>query len=128
MITYPAENGDAGEKSNLFAGAGIGRTVAFAVTIFSSAFLLFQVQPLISKIILPWFGGVAAVWTVFFLFFQIALLLGYLYAHCLTKFFQPQMQGRIHAVLLAASFLALPILPKSSWRPAPSDAPSLHIL
>jgi hypothetical protein len=128
MITYPAENGDAGENSRLFAGAGIGRTAAFAVAIFTSAFLLFQVQPLISKIILPWFGGVAAVWTVCLLFFQVVLLLGYFYAHCLTKYLQPRVQGRIHCVLLAASFLALPILPKSSWRPASSDAPSLHIL
>jgi len=53
----------------------------YALTIVVSAFLLFQVQPVIAKIILPWFGGSAAVWTVCMLFFQMALLLGYLYAH-----------------------------------------------
>src|ERR1051326_3056482 len=55
--------------------------VLFAATILLSAFLLFQVQPLIAKLILPWFGGSAAVWTSCMLFFQIALLGGYAYAH-----------------------------------------------
>ena len=57
----------------------------YGVAIFSSAFLLFQVQPLIAKIILPWFGGGAAVWIVCLLFFQLVLLLGYLYAHLLSR-------------------------------------------
>lgn len=52
----------------------------YGLAIFASAFLLFQVQPLITKIILPWFGGVAAVWTVCLLFFQVVLLAGYFYA------------------------------------------------
>ena len=89
-----------------------------------SAFLLFQVQPLITKIILPWFGGVAAVWTVCLVFFQVVLLLGYFYAHLLTSRVSPPMQGRIHAVLLALSLVALPILPKSSFKPAGSEAPT----
>ena len=53
-----------------------------AATIFLSAFLLFQVQPLIGKMILPRFGGVAAVWSAALLFFQLVLLAGYTYAHC----------------------------------------------
>src|SRR5277367_825128 len=57
----------------------------YGLAIFVSAFLLFQVQPLVAKIILPWFGGAAAVWIVCLLFFQVALLLGYLYAHFLTR-------------------------------------------
>ena len=85
----------------------------YGVAIFSSAFLLFQVQPLIAKIILPWFGGGAAVWIVCLLFFQLVLLLGYFYAHMLSRRFRPRVQGRIHAVILAASLLALPILPKT---------------
>src|SRR2546430_14664174 len=56
-----------------------------ALTIFVSAFLLFQLEPLIAKIILPWFGGVVAVWTVCLLFFQVVVLLGYLYAHLLAR-------------------------------------------
>jgi hypothetical protein len=98
------------------------------VAIFSSAFLLFQVQPLIAKIILPWFGGGAAVWIVCLLFFQIVLLLGYFYAHLLSRRFPPRTQGLIHAVILTGSLLALPILPKDSWKPLGPAAPVAHIL
>jgi SAM-dependent methyltransferase len=105
-----------------------GQKLVYGLAIFASAFLLFQVQPLITKIILPWFGGVAAVWTVCLLFFQVALLLGYFYAHALASRFHPRTQGRIHAALLAASFLTLPILPKSSWKPSGPEAPAWHIL
>lgn len=99
-----------------------------ALTIFLSALLLFQVEPLIGKIILPWFGGVAAVWTVCLLFFQVVLLLGYLYAHLLTRRFGRRVQGWLHTTLLAASLLVLPILPKNSWKPAGPELPALHIL
>jgi hypothetical protein len=99
-----------------------------ALTIFLSALLLFQVEPLIGKIILPWFGGVAAVWTVCLLFFQVVLLLGYVYAHLLTRHFGRRTQGWIHAALLAASALVLPMLPKNSWKPAGPEHPALHIL
>jgi SAM-dependent methyltransferase len=102
--------------------------LAFGIAIFSSAFLLFQVQPLIAKIILPWFGGGAEVWIVCLLFFQVALLLGYFYAHVLSQRFQPRTQVRIHAGVLAASLLALPILPKASWKPSGPEAPAIHIL
>jgi len=102
--------------------------LVYGGAIFSSAFLLFQVQPLIAKIILPWFGGGAAVWIVCLLFFQLVLLLGYSFAHGLSRRFQPRTQGRIHGVILAASFLALPILPKDSWKPSGPDAPVIHIL
>lgn len=102
--------------------------LAYGLAIFSSAFLLFQVEPLIAKIILPWFGGAAAVWTTCLLFFQVVLLLGYLYAHLLIRSFRPRMQGRVHAVLLAASLLALPILPKDSWKPSGLENPAMRIL
>jgi hypothetical protein len=100
----------------------------YGLVIFSSAFLLFQVQPLIAKIILPWFGGVAAVWITCLLFFQVVLLLGYLYSHLLARSFRPRAQGRIHAALLAASLVALPILPKQSWKPTGPEHPAGHIL
>src|SRR3954451_7241068 len=91
--------------------------VFFALTILLSAFLLFQVQPLIAKLILPWFGGSAAVWTRCMLFFQIALLGGYAYAHWLNG--QPaSRQILIHSALLAISFLSLPILPSAWWKPS----------
>lgn len=110
------------------ARASTTQVFLYGLTIFASAFLLFQVQPLIAKIILPWFGGVAAVWTVCLLFFQVVLLLGYLYAHMLTRNLRPAMQGRVHVALLAASLLALPILPKDSWKPSGVGDPALHIL
>src|SRR5262245_1751166 len=81
----------------------IAGTASYALTIFLSAFLLFQVQPIIAKIILPWLGGPAAVWSVCLLFFQSVLLLGYLYAHLLTSRIAPRWQGAIHAALLSLS-------------------------
>jgi hypothetical protein len=102
--------------------------LTYFLAIFLSAFLLFQVQPLIAKIILPWFGGGAAVWIVCLLFFQIALLLGYLYAHFLTQFVPAAAQRWVHAGVVVASFAALPILPKSTWMPTGPDAPVRHIV
>ncbi len=78
----------------------------YAVTIFLSAFLLFQVQPLIAKIILPWFGGSAAVWSAAMLFFQLLLLGGYAYAHVLIRIKKPKTQIGVHATLLVVSWLA----------------------
>jgi len=102
--------------------------LAYGLAIFSSAFLLFEVEPLIAKIILPWFGGAAAVWTTCLLFFQVVLLLGYLYAHLLTRSFRPRTQGHVHAALLAASLLVLPILPRDSWKPTGLENPAWRIL
>ncbi|HXP89196.1 MAG TPA: fused MFS/spermidine synthase [Bryobacteraceae bacterium] len=99
----------------------------YAVTIFLSAFLLFQVQPLIAKIILPWFGGSAAVWSAAMLFFQISLLAGYAYAHWLTRK-SARMQMNVHAVLLVASCALLPILPNPYWKPTAVGDPTLRIL
>jgi spermidine synthase len=107
---------------------GVSYKVLHALAIFLSAFLLFQVEPLVAKVILPWFGGVAAVWTVCLLFFQVALLLGYLYAHLLTRSFGRRAQGWVHAGLLAASLLTLPILPREAWKPVGPEQPALHIL
>jgi spermidine synthase len=100
----------------------------YAVTIFLSAFLLFQVQPLIAKFILPWFGGSAAVWSAALLFFQLLLLGGYLYAHCLIRYLKPRQQLVLHATLLVASLATLPIIPASHWKPAGGDDPTPRIL
>lgn len=99
----------------------------YATTIFLSAFLLFQVQPLLAKAILPWFGGTPAVWTTCLLFFQVLLLAGYAYAFWLAR----QTAGRqrwIHLGLLAVSLLFLQILPDASWRPAGNENPAWRIL
>lgn len=101
----------------------------FALTIFISAFLLFQVQPLVSKQILPWFGGSPAVWTTAMLFFQTLLCLGYLYAHALARLPSRQMQARIHlALLLIAALLADRVLPGTDFRPQSAEAPVAQVL
>ena len=102
--------------------------ILYALTIVVSAFLLFQVQPVIAKIILPWFGGSAAVWTVCMLFFQMALLLGYLYAHALVRYLRPRTQMLVHAGLLLLSALALPVYPSTAWKPLGGEDPTLRIL
>lgn len=108
------------------------RTKTFALvaaaTILVSAFLLFQVQPIISKMILPWFGGSPAVWSTCMLFFQLVLLAGYGYAHLLTRLFPPRRQIWIHLALLAMALLTLPITPGDALRPVDGTHPSLRIL
>jgi len=93
-----------------------------------SAFLLFQVQPMIAKMILPWFGGSAAVWITAMLFFQTALLGGYLYAHWSIRSLKPKTQAVVHTLLLGTSLLLLPITPALSWKPSGGDDPILRIL
>ncbi len=99
-----------------------------ACTVFLSAFLLFQIQPMIAKIILPWFGGVSAVWSTCMLFFQTVLLVGYIYAHWIQGRFSARRQALVHSTVLALSLLALPIFADPSWKPTPADSPSLRIL
>src|SRR6185369_8393600 len=100
----------------------------FAATIFLGAFLLFQVQPLIAKFILPWYGGTPAVWTTCMLFFQATLLAGYAYAHCSVSSFSPRGQTTLHVGLLLAAVVWLPIVPGSQWKPGPADEPTRGIL
>src|SRR3954449_8761684 len=100
----------------------------YALTILVSAFLLFQVQPVIAKIILPWFGGSAAVWTTCLLFFQMVLLLGYLYAHAVVRYLKPRTQMIVHGALLLISAAALPIYPRASWKPTGGEEPMFAIL
>jgi SAM-dependent methyltransferase len=101
---------------------------AYALTIFLSAFLLFQIQPLSGKYILPWFGGVPAVWTTCVLFFQAVLLGGYAYAHLSARVFKPRVQAAVHLALLAAALALLPITPADTWKPDGNGQPTLAIL
>lgn len=103
-------------------------TFLYAVTIFLSAFLLFQVQPLIAKIILPWFGGSAAVWSAALLFFQVLLLGGYAYAHGSIRYLKVKGQVAVHVGLLTVSCALLPILPSPAWKPSQAGDPTLRIL
>ncbi|TAK44858.1 MAG: hypothetical protein EPO29_02605 [Betaproteobacteria bacterium] len=99
----------------------------YAATIFVSSFLLFLVQPIIAKQILPWFGGSAAVWTTCLVFFQSALLAGYAYADLTTRL-GPRRQALLHLALLLASLAFLPIIASNSLKPQGGEAPILAIL
>lgn len=100
----------------------------YAATIFLSSFLLFLVQPLLARLVLPWFGGTAAVWTTCMLFFQSALLAGYAYAHGTNARLSPRAQAVLHTLLLAVALATLPIAPGESWKPRGDEAPAFHIL
>jgi len=108
--------------------------IVFAVNIFLSAFLLFQIQPMIGKLILPWFGGTPAVWSTVMLFFQVLLTGGYAYAYWLMG--RAKKQAVIHISLIAFAFVVLaslslvwksPITPDASWKPQNIDAPIFKI-
>ncbi len=101
--------------------------VLYAVTIFLSAFLLFQVQPLIARLILPWFGGSAAVWTICMLFFQVLLLAGYVYSHAYVRLRIPARRA-IHVAMLALAAAALPLAASAAWKPAGGEDPTWRIL
>ena len=102
--------------------------LAYAVTIFLSAFLLFQVQPMMGKMILPWFGGAASVWTACMLFFQSLLLLGYLYTHWMMRYLSTPRQSFLHIALLLLCLFFLPISPSEALKPQGSENPTGLIL
>ena len=100
--------------------------ILYSITIVTSAFLLFLVQPIVAKQILPWFGGTAAVWTVCVVFFQAVLLGGYAYAHGITRA-RPRTQARIHVVLMLLSLACLPIVASTAWKPTGDGDPTWRI-
>ncbi len=100
----------------------------FASTIALSAFLLFLVQPIIAKQILPWFGGSAAVWTTCMVFFQFTLLAGYFYADTMVRKVAPRRQAVVHTGLLLLSLALLPIVPSETLKPVDGADPTLRIL
>ncbi|MBU6486103.1 MAG: fused MFS/spermidine synthase, partial [Betaproteobacteria bacterium] len=100
----------------------------YALTIFASAFLLFLVQPIIAKEILPWFGGSAAVWTTCLVFFQSTLLAGYAYADVAVRRLSRRRQAWLHSTLLVGSLLLLPVVPGLVWKPLGTESPLWLIL
>ena len=99
----------------------------FATAIFAGATLVFLVQPMVARMVLPLFGGSQAVWTTSMLFFQAVLLAGYGYAHASTRLLGPSRQPIVHAVVLVLAVAALPI--GRGLAPPPADAsPSLWLL
>jgi len=111
--------------------------IYYALTVFLSAFLLFQVQPLIGKYILPWFGGAPAVWSTLMLFFQVLLVGGQAYAYWLVGRLSTRKQGIVHLALLGTSLCLLlvtglawdsPITPGARWKPLGIETPMWQIL
>jgi hypothetical protein len=122
MQMQSAASGQSERKGLSAAGA------LYAISIFLSAFLLFQVEPLMGKFILPWFGGLPAVWTTCLLFFQILLFGGYAYAHLTFSRLSLRTQAALHIAILIAACLVLPIVPRDVWKPAGTEEPVSRIV
>ncbi len=125
-------------RAGLLVGAGRALPIAaFPVTIFIAAFLLFEVEPMMGKLLLPWFGGAPSVWTTCMLFFQLLLLGGYAYAHLIGTCLSSRAQTRVHLTLVAVCLVSMtllairwnsPIMPPASWKPIGPAHPALCIL
>ena len=100
----------------------------FIASAFASAFLIFLVQPMVGKRIIPWFGGAPGTWMVCLAFYQVTLFLGYAYAHGLMQLARPSIQFCTHALLVVAALCALPVLPGPHWAPEGPSAPITSIL
>lgn len=100
----------------------------FAATVFLSAFLLFQIQPIVAKMILPWFGGSSSVWTLCMVFFQSALLLGYAYVHLVHEKLHPRWQPWVHGALLLLSLALLPVVADPVWKLSAQSSPTWSVL
>lgn len=114
--------------SSLIHSARRASAAWFAATVFASAFLLFQVQPLIGKFILPWYGGSPAVWTTCMLVFQVLLFAGYAYAHGLAIWLPVRHQALLHTALLVTAAAMMPITPQLDWKPTGYESPAWSIV
>jgi hypothetical protein len=133
LIGVPAEiflrsNRMTVNEGNTATRGGRWAALSFAAVTLLGAFLLFQVQPLIGKFILPWFGGAPAVWTTCILFFQLALFGGYAYSHLVVLWLTSRAQAITQCALLLAALALLPVVPAEFWKPSDDEAPTLRIL
>lgn len=127
MAAHPAEVGSVRRSLAGRRAGRLGRLRSHALVAAHGALLLFLVEPMVAKALLPWFGGAPGVWTTCLVFFQALLLAGYGYAH-LGRRLGPRRQAHLHVGLLALSLLTLPVLPSAAWRPDGGEAPTLRIL
>lgn len=100
----------------------------FAVTLFASATLLFLVELMFAKMVLPLLGGTPAVWNTCMVFFQAALLAGYVYAHLSTSYLRPSRQIPVHLALVALALISLPVAIAPGWSPPRAADPTLWLL
>lgn len=110
------------------APAGLLLLAGFAATMFLSALLLFAVQPLFARLVLPVLGGSPAVWSVAMCFFQAALLGGYAYAHVLGRHIRTPLAVIIHLAVMMAAMLALPLAIADGWTHPPTDGQHFWVL
>ena len=100
----------------------------FATAVFVAAFLLFAVEPLVARYVLPWFGGSPDVWTTCMLFFQATLLAGYAYARLTIRRLPLLAQPLVHLALLGVALAFLPVIPSPGWKPQPGQNPTLRLI
>lgn len=100
----------------------------FTLALFSSAALIFTLQPLVGRMVTPLLGGAPAVWNTSMVFFQAALLIGYVYAHALARISDLRVQAAIHALVLALAWIALPIQVRAVMGPPNPEQPALWLL
>ncbi len=100
----------------------------FVATTFLAAFLIFLVQPMVGKRLLPWFGGAPGVWTVCLAFYQTALFAGYAYAHFVIRVVPARLQVGLHSVLVAAALFAPSVLPERDVLADAASSPEAEIL
>lgn len=116
-------------SKSTWALSGTGSTAfVFTATIFVSAFLLFLIQPLFGKMALPLLGGAPGVWNTALVFFQAALLAGYLYAHLTSRFLPMRAQMGLHAFVMLTAMLALPVTITAAWQSPPASMPIIWLL
>src|ERR671916_966510 len=121
------ENKGASDKKRASGGALL--MLLFSSTIFISAALLFLVEPMFAKFVLPSFGGTPAVWTGSMMFFQATLLVGYLYVHATTTWLGARRQAILHLVVVLSPLLVLPLaVPGEEWAPSSQANPIFLLL
>lgn len=115
-------------RASFSSSTGPWVTAVFGGAVFTSAALLFAVQPLFAKMVLPSLGGSSGVWSVAMVFFQAMLLGGYAYAHVLTTWLRPRAAVVVHIAVLAAASLALPLGMAAGWGRPPANGEILWLL
>ena len=122
MVRVGPEPDPASATAALKRRSAVLLVTAFSAAIFLNAALLFSVQPMFTKMVLPLLGGSPAVWNTCLLFFQSLLLAGYLYAHLSSRWLSNRNQAILHVAILASAILVLPIHVPASWAHPPGSA------